>query len=552
MRDKPLFNQSRQRINSPSGIWIFNHKRFVLLWSFFIIAISSAPLIYGYCHTPSEWHFMGYTANPEDTNQYLAWIEQARRGHWLFENPYAIESHRRIFFHPLFLILGKLAAAFDLSNITVYQACRVLSGFFMLLVCYRFICYFFKDKNTQFLSFLIVSTSGGLCWLNWFDPNWGSRGSFLFSSTFRPAISTFWSLYLYPLFSLSIILLLLCLLSFQKFMQSEKYLFSIYSGLFLLLLVQLHPFDMLIPVGVLFLQIVLLSIKQGHIKWKWIIGYVLMCIIVSPYIAYLKFILMKDPVFNHWSQMAVWPPSFIEYIFMYGFLWIFAGFAIPALIRNISIKTAFLLSWLILIPIMVCLPIKPPNIATRLIEGYHVLLGMLTAMALCKVISKIRVMVCCKNLLMVGILVSLSLGNAWILIRDMKVINQVPVDYYMHEEIKQGMDWLKEKTHPDDAVLAYEIMGLLIPANTGNRVFFGHLAQTLNYFEKKGMVERYFSDKPSESERNNFLRSWQISYVFYSPIERYLGTYNPDNSLCLKSVFKNRLITIYKFDKSAL
>lgn len=451
------------------------------------------------------------------------------------------------FFHPLFLFLGKTAAICNLSNIAVYQLCRVLSGFLLLLVCYRFICHFFEDEKTRILSFLIVSVSGGLPWLNWFDPTLGCKGSCLFSSTFRPDSNTFWSLYLHPLFSLSVLLLLLCLLSYQKFMESQKYRYALYSGFALLLLVQFHPFDVLIPVGVLFLQIVLLAVKHKRINLKWLIGFIIMCLVASPYVFYLKFVLMRDPVFKQWSHVVVFPPRFVEYFFMYGFLIVFSVFAIPELIKTFSVRNAFLLSWLILIPIMVSLPIKPPNIPTRLIEGYHVLLSILTALAISKMLFCINEKPTLRIFLAMVILFFLTLGNTWVLIRDMKIFNQPHIDYYLPREIRQGMNWLKTNTHADDAVLGSYATGILIPALAGNRVFLGHFAQTVNWPEKNEMINRYFRGKISESEREDFLRSWNIQYVFYSPLERQLGIYDPDTSPYLIPVFRNAMVSIYQF-----
>ena len=531
---------------------LFPHnRRFVCLWSVLIVLLSTIPLGYGYYHSTPEQPFLGYTYNAHDTNAYLSWMEQSRRGHWLLKDPYTLESHQRVFFHPLFISLGKIAAISKMSNIAIYQACRVVSGFFVLLTCYFFVCYFFEADKTRLLSFLILSVSSGLSWMCWFAPTLAYQGACLFSSTFRPAGNTFWSMYVHPLFSLSIVLLLLCLLSFQKFMKSEKYRYAIFSGVALLLLVQFHPFDILIPIGVLFLQILLMTVKTRRINRTWLFGFAIMCSVASPYVLYAKFILLKDPVFGQMTQTSVFSPTPIEYFCMYGFLMVLSMCAVPELIKDFSLRNAFLLSWLFFVPIMVNLPIEPPNIPTRLIEGYHILLSILTARVISKLILRIGERRFLRNFVISGVVLFLSLGNVWVLFRDVKVLRERYVEYYLPVAIKHGMDWLKKNSHPDDAVLASHTMGNLIPAIAGNRVFLGHWFQTIDWARKNQAVKEYFNGNTSEAKRNRLHESWGIRYVFHSPLERQLGAFDPGTSSYLAPVFQNGIVGIYRFRNTA-
>jgi hypothetical protein len=142
------------------------------------------------------------------------------------------------------------------------------------------------------------------------------------------------------------------------------------------------------------------------------------------------------------------------------------------------------------------------------------------------------------------------LGNAWILFRDVKVLKHPYVDYFLPEAVKQGMDWLKDNTDVNDLVLASETMGLMIPAISGNRVFLGHGFQTVNFPKKEEQLLRFFSQKSSESERVQFLKTWRIRYIFYSSLERGLGDYSPDRSAFLIPVFQNHMIKIFRVKKS--
>ena len=104
------------------------HRRFLLSWSAAVIALAAVPLCFGYLHQSQAGEFTGVTYNTGDFNQYLTWIEQSRRGQWLFSDAYTLEPHRPVFFHPLLLILGKVAALTGLSSIACYHLEQLLGA----------------------------------------------------------------------------------------------------------------------------------------------------------------------------------------------------------------------------------------------------------------------------------------------------------------------------------------------------------------------------------------------------------------------------------------
>lgn len=70
---------------------------------------------------------LGIFWNEEDNLQYIAWCQQAAEGRWLLENRFTLEPHDAVVFHPLFLLIGRLAAATGMPTLCVIVALGLAS-----------------------------------------------------------------------------------------------------------------------------------------------------------------------------------------------------------------------------------------------------------------------------------------------------------------------------------------------------------------------------------------------------------------------------------------
>jgi uncharacterized membrane protein len=112
----------------------------------------------------------------------------------------------------------------------------------------------------------------------------------------------------------------------------------------------------------------------------------------------------------------------------------------------------------------------------------------------------------------------------------------------------EAMDWLAAHTQPADIVLSSYQVGNYIPARAGNRVFLGHGPETIHVEEKENIVGQFFQAQTSDAYRKETLRQYNIAYVFYGPVERALGDFQPATSPYLKEVFTNDRYAIYEVD----
>jgi hypothetical protein len=522
-----------------------NQRRLLVLWSSLILAVGALPLCYGYLSQSDSAEFVGVTFNIGDVNQYLAWVEQSRRGHWLFDDPYTLEDHQRVFFHPFLLILGKLSALTGLSPTVCYHLSHLLGAILLLWACYRFVTHFLDEPLARGLAFVIVTTASGLSWLEWLESSLGVKFHFLFSATFRAASSTFWSLYLYPLFSISIALLLLCVLAFQRFLATGALRHALNSGLLLLLLVTLHAYDLMIVLPVLLGQILLLMIHRRRVEWRWFLGYALTAACSAPYLLYIRLLLLGDPVFAEVGERGIHLPSPMEFVGMFGFLLPLAALQIPRLLREQSPRSTLLLVWLTAIPLLTYLPLGVANVPARLIEGYHVVLSVLSAATLYPLAAGRRPW---RRAGLVLLLLLLTLGNAWVMTRDLETLAGHPFPRYLDRDIASALQWLSAQ-EPSSAVLASYKLASFVPARTHHRVYAGHLYLTLDLGRKLAVLDRFFDAKTSDSARARLMREQRIRYLIHSPLEARKGRYRPEKSRFLRLVFESGRTRIFELKR---
>jgi len=117
---------------------------------------------------------------------------------------------------------------------------------------------------------------------------------------------------------------------------------------------------------------------------------------------------------------------------------------------------------------------------------------------------------------------------------------------YPTNELKNAFDFLAKNTSPNQTVLALYQAGNLIPFFAGNKVYLGHLQETLNYPLKVKLAEEFFAGKMTPEQAKEFLSQGKIDLVFLSPQEKSLGG-KIEAYPFLKPVYQSQTITIFEF-----
>ena len=108
------------------------------------------------------------------------------------------------------------------------------------------------------------------------------------------------------------------------------------------------------------------------------------------------------------------------------------------------------------------------------------------------------------------------------------------------------MDWLGAHAIPDAIVLSHAFDGNVIPARTGLRVYAGHGHQTVNWDEKLFLADWFFHANGQDTEKEQFLAANRITYVFYSSVEKNMGSFRPSQKPYLTAIYSSGGVTIFR------
>jgi len=178
--------------------------RWAITWVIAILILSCIPYLIAIWNTPPGWRFAGILVNPFDGQSYLAKMQQGFMGNWRFVLTFTPEPHQGSFIFTFYLALGHVARLVGLPKIIVFHLARVLAGFGLLLMAYRFIARVTPNVATRKLAFALMVTASGLGWLG------AAFGAFPID-LWVPEAFVPYSIYANPHFPLGMMLMLIIL-----------------------------------------------------------------------------------------------------------------------------------------------------------------------------------------------------------------------------------------------------------------------------------------------------------------------------------------------------
>jgi hypothetical protein len=117
---------------------------------------------------------------------------------------------------------------------------------------------------------------------------------------------------------------------------------------------------------------------------------------------------------------------------------------------------------------------------------------------------------------------------------------------YISSDTAVGLRWLLAGTPPEAAILSAYHTGMVIPAYTGRRVFWGHELETPFLSRKQAEAEGFFAAATPDADRLALLRNYGVNFIFYGLDEKAMGDFDPQAASYLQPVFRHNSVTIYK------
>ena len=214
----------------------------------------------------------------------------------------------------------------------------------------------------------------------------------------------------------------------------------------------------------------------------------------------------------------------------------------------------FIWAWFLVTFILIYLPV---DYQVHLLNGWQIPISILATQGLFKYIlprvyslferRKWRLPAYqVQRWLAVALIVSIIPTNLYLFAWRFIELSRHDYPYYLHNDEINGFEWLDQNVQPDDVVLSSLMIGQYIPALTGAHAFLAHWAQTVDFYDKSEMVDAFFAKETGTDQREAILMKFGVDFIYYGPIEKSLGNFDPDSVPYLKQVYRSPLVYIYR------
>lgn len=464
--------------------------QFVFFFSIMIMILTTLPYLYGYLTAPQEKQFTGtHTINLFDTYWYISLIEQAREGNILFTYLSYPEFQQKIIFHPLFLIMGWFAGIFNMPNILTYHFFRVLLGIVFLWVSYVFISYFLKDILKRKMALIFLSIGSGFGWITVITGKFNQLPS---ADIWMKGINGFLTLYESPQNIMAAILVLIIFISFLSLIKYEKTKNAIICGAGILLLVLIHPYEIVTVILTLFLYF-LYSIKSKNLSKKFLYGKLSIIFLFFLFgLAYIYYTITNSPILAMWAkEHAQISPPLLVYLSGFGFLAFFSFLAFYKIFKEKMDNLYLITIWT---AVNFFLAYQPwinflKNFQMEFLTELFIPVAILAAEGVYPFLNYLEKKFK-KEMLEVAILIIILItffSNATIVAFDIKNYRYKNWPFYLEKDYLNAFEWIRDNTNKNEVILFNNSdLAYFFPGTTSNPIFFSNwIFKNTAYNQKK-------------------------------------------------------------------
>jgi len=522
-------------------------RKWVLHFALVTALITTIPYIIGFSTQGDQWRFSGFLFGVEDGNTYLAKMLRGAQGDWLFRTPYTTFEQKGVFTFAPYLVLGKLTQGENQHDqlAVLFHAFRIAGNFLVIFALYDFSSLFLEKDRTRKLATVLVTYGGGFGWLlvtlganQWMESlplDFYSPETFGFLGTLGIAhLPWARAVFLWGIRGY--------LLKGSKEIgvnRASCKIGNLSPGILWFATGLAQPITVMI-IGVVVVYHLLGLFVWQFSKWtkrrnadwliltRYLIAAAKASFVALPLVIYNFVVFTTDPFIQIWTEQNRIPPSHaLHYILAYGIILPFVITGFFVLIKNPSENGILLLSWGVLAPALLLVPISYNR---RLIEGFWVVLVLIAFISFEK--SKSIPFRKSYSILFLSLITSVFLISGSTLVS----INPGEPAFYSKDKIA-AFTFLDKVAEDGDVVLCAYETGNALPAWAPVTVMIGHGPECAEIQDITPRIEAFFMEETKESTRIKLLEEFEVGYIFVGPVERKFGHWETDNDVIYRKVF---------------
>ena len=508
--------------------------RYALLFGGGVMLLTCLPYLIVWALQPPGGVFQGLLFNSDDQSVYLAWMRQARDGHFFFRNLFTTEPQLGGTVHVYFWLLGSLCRLLPISLAAMLHVGRVVFGTLTLMLVYRFGCLFTEQVRVRRLILWMTTFSAGLGWIAvWRQSGAPTPERWLHLQPldlWQTEMFTLPSLYVNGIFPISFALMLGILIFLVLAEERRQLRWAAAAGAAGLLLGNIHSYDVIILAAVWAAYLAGRALVARRDLGRALGAAVLAAAIALPAVLYQYWVLKHDPIFA--ARAAVPTLSRPLPLMLQGY-----GLLLPLMLvglatlpwRAVRERPVLILAsvWVV---VGFAVPYLPVAFQRKLSMGLHFPVALLAALGLAATtawLQRLRPRLRATPVWIAVLLLLTPTPAVWFY-RDLDLAVGVNLTSTMTypawwpEDTVAAWRWLDGHLPADGATYVFPLRGLLLPEATGHPVVAGHWGETPHFSETVKAGRRFLRGELSPTESAAFLRERRATHLLISHAGRFV------------------------------
>jgi hypothetical protein len=491
--------------------------------------------------------FTGTLTHSLDTNNYLAHVQQAASGKWLFRNPMTPERHAAVFFNLEWLIAGEIAAGFHVSPATATDIQRLLSLALMCFGVYWLAAHLSESIFMRRAALTAVMAGGGFGWIAAIHVLHIPLNSSYFLDLSNGNLFPFYWALKVPHFLASESFVVLGLTFFLYAERTGRIRDYAAAGISYLAAGTCRPYDMLYAMAATGLFLALRFLKQRPTLSQIALRStpLVMC---APVLAYYFWIFKLHAVSHWWSFPGNAAPAPWLLAFGFGPCFLLFLWSLNKLAKtHITPAAEFMICCFVTATVLTYVH-HWLHFAFQFATNMLLPMVMFTFFALEKSITEWKAKTRWASALVTVLLIvnsftslALTAQAAWLVRKGDFRVNATLVDAY---------SWLNTHSAFEDIVLADFDNSNQIPQYTHNVVFCGYI-NAVNFNQKFETLQQFLKPGASSQFRQLLLRQYGVRFLLLTTTEAH-DFAQLEHATVVKEVFRNDAAVVFTVNRDAL